>query len=69
MNEGNACGLFRDHVMTTDEWKAKHQPHHVGEFKTKPFAEGYPDWPHQDWKYLVCDCGARQLTTGKDGER
>lgn len=56
------CQL-EDHVMTREDWEAKHREHlQAADFTTQSF--GYP---HEDWAWLVCPCGAKHLT-GTQGQ-
>jgi hypothetical protein len=47
------CGVAAK-TLTTAEWLAKHRNH--GDLGQAPHPDG-------DWYYLVCECGAKHLTS------
>ena len=51
----NTCEHIASRVLTTEAWLAKHRDH--GDLTTEP----YPH-PSGKWHWLVCECGAKQLT-------
>lgn len=54
------CEKLRTKTLETEAWRKKHRAHLGGAglgFTTEPFAH-----PSGDWSWLVCPCGAKQLT-------
>lgn len=54
------CAGLAAKTVATDDWLAQHRNH--GDLSTEPF-----DHPSGRWYWLVCECGAKHLTTDEDG--
>jgi hypothetical protein len=55
------CDRIASKVMTDADWLDLHEPHGQKRFEDFPHPSG-------DWFWLVCPCGAKQLTTKKPTE-